>query len=41
MICKNFNVMGDFNIEINTPEVEVDELSEFCNLFDLTNLIKT
>ena len=33
--------MGDFNIDINTAGMEVDKPDEFCNLFDLTNLIKT
>ena len=33
--------MGDFNIDINTAVMDVDELDKFCNLFDLTNLIKT
>ena len=38
---ENFIVMGNFNIDINTAGMEVDKLDEFCNLFDLTNLIKT
>ena len=38
---ENFIIMGDFNIDINTAGIEVDELDEFFNLFDLTNLIKT
>ena len=33
--------MGDFNIGINTAGIEVDKLDEFCNLFDLTSIIKT
>ena len=33
--------MGYFNIDINTAGMDVDKLDEFCNLFDLTNLIKT
>ena len=37
---ENF-IMGDFNIDINTAGMDVDKLDEFCNLFDLTNLIKT
>ena len=41
LTCKNFIIMGDFNIAINTAEIEVDKLNKFCNLFDLTNLIKT
>ena len=28
--------MGDFNIDINTAVMDVNELDEFCNLFDLT-----
>ena len=32
--------MGDFNIDINTAGIEVYKLDKFCNLFDLTNLIK-
>ena len=34
-------LLGDFIIDINTPGIEVDKIDEFCNLFDLTNLIKT
>ena len=37
---EEFIITGDFNIEINTAETDVDKLIEFCNLFDLTNLIK-
>ena len=33
--------MGDFNIDINTAGMDVYKLDEFCNVFDLTNLIKT
>ena len=28
-------------LDINTARMDVDKLDEFCNLFDLTNLIKT
>ena len=38
---KNFIIMGDFNIDINTAGMYVDKRDEFCNLFDLINLIKT
>ena len=38
---ENFIIMGDFNIDINIAGMDVDKLDEFCNLFDLTNLIKT
>ena len=33
--------MGEFNIAMNTAGMDFDKLDEFCNLFDLTNLIKT
>ena len=33
--------MGDFYIDINTAGVDVERLDEFCNLLDLTNLMKT
>ena len=36
---ENFIIMGDFNIDISTTGMDVDKLDEFCNLFDLTNLI--
>ena len=29
---QNFIKMGNFNIDINTAEIEVDKLDEFCNL---------
>ena len=32
--------MGDFDIDINTAGMDVDKLGKFCNLFDLTNLVK-
>ena len=38
---ENFVIMGDFNIDINTAGMDVYKLDEFCNVFDLTNLIKT
>ena len=37
---ERFIIMGDFNIDINTAGMGVDKLDEFCNLFDLTSLIK-
>ena len=40
-MCDNFIVMGDFNIDVNLPSHEHDKLEEFCNLFDLSNLIKS
>ena len=33
-------IMGDFNIDINTAGMDVHKLDEFCNLFDLTSLVK-
>ena len=41
VMCDNFIVMGDFNIDLNLPSHEHDKLEEFCNLFDLSNLIKS
>ena len=38
---ENFIIMVDFNIDINTAGMKVGKIDEFCNLFDLTNLIKT
>ena len=38
---KNFINNGVFNIDINTAGMDVDKLDEFCNIFDLANLIKT
>ena len=32
-MCDNFVVMADFNIDV--------KLEEFCNFFDLSNLIKS
>ena len=32
---ENFIIMGDFNIDINTAEMDFDNLDEVCNLFDL------
>ena len=37
----NFIVMGDFNIDLNLPIHEHGKLQEFCNLFSLSNLIKS
>ena len=37
---EDFIIIGDFNIDVNTTGVEVDKLDVFCDLFDLTNLIK-
>ena len=40
-MCDNFIVMVDFNIDVNLPCHEHDKLEEFCNLFDVSNLIKS
>ena len=40
-MCDDFIVMGDFNIDANLPIHEHGKLEEFCNLFDLSNLIKS
>ena len=38
---ENLVIMGDFHIDINNARMKVDKLNEFCNLFGVTNLIKT
>ena len=38
---ENLVIIGDFHIDINNARMKVDTLNEFCNLFDITNLIKT
>ena len=40
-MCDNFIVMRDFNIDVNLPSHEHGKLEEFCNLFHLSNLIKS
>ena len=40
-MCDNFNVMEDFNIEVNLPDHEYDKLEEFFNIFDMSNLRKS
>ena len=37
----DFSVMGSFNIDVNLPSHEHENLEEFCNLFNLSNLIKS
>ena len=32
--------MGDFDIDVNDSGSGKDKLDEFCNLFDLTNLVR-
>ena len=36
---EHFIFMGDFNIDVTNRGVEFDKLDEFCDLFNLTNLI--
>ena len=36
---KHSIVMGDFNINVNASGPGKNRLDEFCNLFDLTNLV--
>ena len=38
---EHFIIMGDFNIDVTNRRVEFDKLDEFCNLYNLTNLITT
>ena len=35
----HFIIMGEFNIDVTNRGVEFDKLDEFCDLFNLTNLI--
>ena len=36
---ENFIVMGDFNIDVTNKGTKFDKLDEFCDLFNLTNLV--
>ena len=36
---EHFIIMGGFNIDVTNAGVEFDNLHEFCDLFNLTNLI--
>ena len=40
-LCKyeNLIVMGDFNIDIKSSNSDKDKLENFCDLFNLTNLV--
>ena len=40
-MCKyeNLTVMGDFNIDIKSSNFDKDELENFCDLFNLANLV--
>ena len=37
---ENFVVMGNFKINVNAYGPGKDKLDEFCNLFNLTNLVR-
>ena len=37
---ENFIILGDFNIDVKVAGRELDKLEEFCDLFNLTNLIR-
>ena len=37
---KHSIVMGDFNIDVNASGPGKNKLDEFCNFFDLTNLVR-
>ena len=37
---ENFIVIGDFNIGVHASGSGKDKLDEFCNIFDLTNLVR-
>ena len=39
--CENIIVMGDFNIDIKCKGVGSNYLSDFCDLFHLTNIAKS
>ena len=39
-IYENIIVMGDFNIDIKCKGVDSNNLSDFCDLFHLTNIVK-
>ena len=38
---ENITVMGDFKIEIKTKAIKFDKFDKFCDVFNLTNLIKS
>ena len=38
---QNMTIMGDFNIDLKTQGRDFNKLDEFCDLFNLTNLIKS
>ena len=38
---QNIIIMGDFNTDLKIKGFDFNKLDQFCNLFNLTNLIKT
>ena len=36
---QHFIILGDFNLDVTNRGAEFDKLDEFCDLFNLTNLI--
>ena len=40
-IYENIIVMRDFNIDIKCKGVDLNNLSDFCDLFHLTNIVKS
>ena len=38
---ENLLIMGEFNIDMKSKSLGYDKLDEFCDLFNLTNLIKS
>ena len=37
---ENLIILGDFNIDVKVAGRELDKLEEFCDLFNLTNVIR-
>ena len=38
---ENIIIMGDFNIDIKCKGIGSNNLSDFCDLFQLTNIVKS
>ena len=39
--CENLLIMSNFNIDMESKSLGYDKLDEFCDLFNLTNMIKS
>ena len=37
---ENFIILGDFNIDVKAAGRELDKFDEFCDLLNLTNLVR-